>query len=149
MCMALYFTKENLILRYLLIVSLLPVVLLATTPNEGLATLAESGNNFLRTCEPRGEHLTPIDGFCSEYVNGVIDGYDLAFADVQAKNHEKVIGAFCPPDEITRGQQYRVAVKYMNDHPEETHRIASALISESMQKAFPCPTKLPDVTPSK
>src|ERR1700681_985399 len=135
-------------LRYLLVVSFLPVVLLATTPNDNLAMLTKSGNDFLRACEPRGEHSTAIDGFCSGYANGVIDGYDLLFADVQAKNHEKVIGAFCPPDEITRGQQYRVAVKYLNDHPEQTHRIASALIAESMQAAFPCPTKLPDVNPS-
>jgi Rap1a immunity proteins len=136
-------------LRYLLVVSLLPVVLLATTPNDNLATLTKSGNDFLRMCEPRGEHSSTVEGFCSGYANGVIDGYDYAFATVQAKHHEHVTGAFCPPDEITRGQQYRVAVKYMNDHPEETHRIASVLIAESMQAAFPCPTKLPDVTPSK
>ena len=136
-------------LRYLLVVSLLPVVLLATTPNDNLATLTKSGNDFLRTCEPRGERSSTVEGFCSGYANGVIDGYDYALATVQVKHHEQVTGAFCPPDEITRGQQYRVAVKYLNDHPEQTHRIASALIAESMQAAFPCPTKLPDVNPSK
>lgn len=136
-------------LRYLLIVSLLPVVLLATTPNDNLATLTKSGNDFLRMCEPSGEHSSAVDTFCFAYANGVLDGYYYAFATVQAKQHEQVTGAFCPPDEITRGQQYRIAVKYMNDHPEETHRIAMALIAESMQAAFPCPKKLPDAAPSK
>jgi hypothetical protein len=136
-------------LRYLLIVSLLPVVLLATTPNDDLASLTKSGNDFLRICEPRGEHSSTAEAICIGYATGVMDGYDYAFATVQAKHQEKVTGAYCPPDEITKGQQYRVAVKYMNDHPEETHRVALALIAESMQAAFPCPTKLPDVKPPK
>jgi hypothetical protein len=136
-------------LRYMLVVSLFPVVLLATIPNDELPGLSKSGNDFLRICEPKGEPSNPIEGICLSYANGVIDGYDYAFATVQAKNHEKVTGAFCPPNEITRGQQYRIVVKYLNDHPEETHRVAPALIAESMQAAFPCPTKLPDVNPPK
>jgi hypothetical protein len=136
-------------LRYLLIVSLVPVVLLAATPNDDLSTLTKSGNDFLRMCEPKGAGSSTVEGICVGYVNGVMDGYDYAFATVQARNHEKITGAYCPPDEITKGQQYRVAVKYLNEHPEETHRVVSALIAESMQAAFPCPTKLPDVKRSK
>lgn len=136
-------------LRYLLIVSLFPIVAFATIPNDALVTLTKSGNDFLRTCEPRGELSSTVEAVCSGYANGVIDGYDYAFATVQAKSHDKIVGAFCPPDDITRGQQYRIAMKYLDDHPEKTHRVVSALIAESMQAAFPCPTRSPDVNRSK
>jgi hypothetical protein len=138
--------------RYLLLACLLPVALVApanSVPEESL-NLSASGNDFLRVCEPRREHGTFIDGACTGYTNGVIDGYDYAFALIQAQHHEPVKGAFCPPDEVTRGQQYRAAVKFMQDHPEKSHRIASALIADSMVEAFPCAqAKAPETAPNK
>jgi hypothetical protein len=137
-------------MRHSLLACLLPVVLLASANPAGDFKLTASGNDFLRVCEPRGGHPAAIDGLCSGYANGVIDGYDYAFGLIQAQRHEPVNGAFCPPDGINRAQQYRVAVKFMRDHPEETHRVASALIAEAMVAAFPCPqAKAPEKAPNK
>ncbi len=83
---------------------LLQVVLLASANPQEKFNLTASGNDFLRVCEPREENSTPIDGVCSGYVNGVIDGYDYAFASMQGQLHEPIKGAFCPPDEINRAQ---------------------------------------------
>jgi hypothetical protein len=125
-------------MRYLLLVCLLSVVLVASAhPPEESLNMGASGNDFLRVCE-RAENSTAMYSLCTAYANGVIDGYDYAFALQQAQHHEPIKGAFCPPDEITRGQQYRVALKFMKDHPEETHRVTSALISEALVGAFPC-----------
>jgi len=130
-------------LALLVVACLLQVVLLASDNPQENFNLIASGNDFLRVCEPRGEHSTAVDGFCSGYANGVIDGYDWAFASKQGQRNEPIKGAFCPPDEINRAQQYRVAVKFMKDHPEETHRVAVALIAEAMVAAFPCPQNPP------
>jgi hypothetical protein len=137
-------------MRYLLLVCLLPVVLVASVPPpEENLNLGASGNDFLRVCE-HAEHATVVYGVCSAYANGVIDGYDYAFALLQAQRHESVKGAFCPPDEITRGQQYMVALKFMKDHPEQAHRVASALIAEALVDAFPCSQpKAPAPAPNK
>jgi hypothetical protein len=90
--------EDNQMMRYLFFACLFPVVLLASATQPENSNLTASGNDFLRVCGHRSDPATSIDGFCSGYANGVIDGYDYAFAFLQAERHERVIGAFCPPD---------------------------------------------------
>ena len=129
-------------MRGILLACLLPVILLAPEKPTENVNLTTSGNEFLRVCEPR-EKQPGVEGLCAGYANGVIDGYDYAFAVIHAQRNETVKGAFCPPEGINRTQQFNIAVKYMKDHPEETHRIAGALIAEAMVAAFPCPQATP------
>jgi hypothetical protein len=42
---------------------------------------------------------------------------------------------------VTADQLYRIVVKYMRDHPQETHKFTAMLIFEASAGAFPCPAK--------
>jgi hypothetical protein len=61
-------------------------------------------------------------GYCVGFITGV---------DSQVEN--------CPGDDVTRGQVIKVAVKYMDDHPEELDQAASTVVRRALVKAFPCP----------
>jgi len=63
------------------------------------------------------------DGFC----RGIVEGVSNASPKV------------CPPENSTYGQQVRVVVKYMQDHPEELHMRNTTLLEKALAKAFPCP----------
>jgi hypothetical protein len=39
---------------------------------------------------------------------------------------------------VTNDQVVKVFVKYLDDHPEELHRVAALLLSEALHSAFPC-----------
>ena len=123
-------------MRYLLLACVLSGVLLASgaTPEQDLNF--SNGNDFLRVCETNGDHT--FDGFCRGYVGGVIDGFDCAAIVGQAARHETMTGAFCIPAEVTLGQKYRVATKFMRDHPEKTHEPTNLLIVQAITEAFPC-----------
>ncbi len=41
-------------------------------------------------------------------------------------------------DGVTNGQVRDVVVKYLKDHPEERHFLASILAVKALSKAFPC-----------
>jgi hypothetical protein len=62
-------------------------------------------------------------GVCMGYVQGVADAY----ADA------------CPPEDVQAEQVIRVAVKYLNDHPEKLHLNRAALTKAALKQAFPCP----------
>jgi hypothetical protein len=55
--------------------------------------------------------------------------------------HSSFSDSICPPEHPTADQIYRIAVRYMRDHPEETHKFTSVLIFEASAAAFPCPAK--------
>jgi Rap1a immunity proteins len=61
-------------------------------------------------------------GYCVGFITGV---------DSQVEN--------CPGDNVTRGQVLKVALKYMDDHPEELDQAASTVVRRALLKAFPCP----------
>src|SRR5450631_872963 len=58
------------------------------------------------------------DGYCRGLVAGVAD----------ASPH------VCPPRSVTHGQQVKVVLKYLQDHPEELHLHNSDLVEKSLAK---------------
>ncbi len=62
------------------------------------------------------------DGYCRGLVHGVAD----------ASPH------VCPGEKVTYGQEVRVVVKYLQDHPEELDRPGSILAEKALAKGFPC-----------
>jgi hypothetical protein len=44
----------------------------------------------------------------------------------------------CPPDDVTSALRARVAVTYVEAHPERMHEDFRALAVEAMQKTWPC-----------
>jgi|SRR5882672_6784813 len=140
-------------MRYLLLAWLLPVVLLASSspPGEGL-NFSETGNDFLRVCDIKESNPTVTDGVCIGYVNGVLEGFNMAMRLGQVARHATITTGsfFCLPSESTMGQKYRVVVKYMNDHPEKTHNPTELLILDAVTEAFPCKNeKVPGAAPAK
>jgi hypothetical protein len=90
--------------------------------------LAGSGNAFLRYCE--GVDEPTALGMCRGYVMGISDGLLMV--------HSSFSNAICPPEHQTAEQLYRIVVKYMREHPEETHKFTSVLVFEAQAAAFPC-----------
>ncbi len=97
----------------------------------GCFAFRTSANEFLRMCEPISEKPSEMRQRCILYVVGITDG-----AYVQEMNQSKT-RPYRIPDTVQFEQEYRVAVKFMNDHPEETHRPTPQLVIEAMTAAFP------------
>jgi hypothetical protein len=103
--------------------------------NQSFSDIRDSGNIFLAKCEPghvvSAEALSTTD-FCLGYMTGLADAVGMAMMPVTPS---------CPPGNVTPGQMKRIALKYMHDHPEKTHKAAPVLIFEAWAEAFPCPAK--------
>jgi Rap1a immunity proteins len=70
----------------------------------------------------------------------VIDGLILGVIqrDVQLHLQPHVPLPFCIPDEVTRGQVVRVVIKYIDQHPEQTHELFGFLAYDALKEAWPC-----------
>jgi hypothetical protein len=62
------------------------------------------------------------DGYCRGIVEGVTD----------------VSLIVCASADVTFGQEIRVIVKFLNDHPEKLHLRNTKLVQEALAQAFPC-----------
>ena len=91
---------------------------------------AHSGNDFLRICDAP-QKIAYLDGACTGYVQGVVEG-----ADILVKQP-----AFCPGPDVTLGQRFRIIVKFLKEHPEKTDKQTRYLVVEAMTAAFPCSDK--------
>ena len=102
-----------------------------------------SGNVIIDVCNE-----DPNGGNCLGFIVGTIDGMRWA-ADVAAMRSgateaqamrnlaETLLGA-CTPPTSTGGQLSAVALKYMQNHPENWHEPAVVLIHRALMEAFPC-----------
>ncbi len=100
-----------------------------------------SGNNIINVCNE------DPNGMCLGYIAGTIDGM-LWASDVAALRSgatgqamrnlaHSLLGA-CTPPSATGGQLYAVALKYMQNHPENWHEPAYVLVHRALIDAFPC-----------
>jgi hypothetical protein len=62
------------------------------------------------------------DGFCRGIVEGVSDTSSLV----------------CQEEGVVFGQEVRIVVKYLQDHPEQLHLKNTKLVEMALAKAFPC-----------
>jgi hypothetical protein len=79
------------------------------------------GNHLYNECDSSTTDYL----FCAGYVSAMSD---------ELQNE----GYVCLPTGITRAQTVHVVMKYLRDHPEQRHLVASALIRAALQPAFPC-----------
>ncbi len=95
----------------------------------------KSGNDFLLVCEPAmntTDDRLQVDRLsCIEWVNGVWAGIQTASKYTAQKPFIAV------PSTVVTGQVYRIAVKFMKDHPTELHLHAEDLIMLSLIEAYP------------
>jgi len=84
-------------------------------------------SDFLKQCMTGQTGQTPAP-WCSGYIAGVADSYTATTLD-----------SFCSPDNAKIDQLGRVAIKYMQKHPADLHRLSPALlIMQALSDAFPC-----------
>ncbi|MFT5709319.1 MAG: hypothetical protein ACI8QT_000005 [Halioglobus sp.] len=69
---------------------------------------------------------------CGGYIAGVAD------TSAKAVAWETLTAVRCVPVEVTIKQLMKIAVKYMEEHPEELHLGAESLIQNAFKEAFPC-----------
>jgi hypothetical protein len=105
----------------------------ATSPS--FSGVRDSANIFLAKCN--SEHVTSRDElsaqtFCQGYITGLSDGVEMTMM---------AVAPGCPPEHLTPAQMGRIALKYMQEHPEQTHTLTPVLMFEAWAAAFPCPTK--------
>lgn len=81
-----------------------------------------TGNQLLKNCEGK-------DMFCMGYVLGVNDTH---------KALSPKAPMYCLPEEVTGGQLYDVARKFIQNNPEQRHMPASFLVLRAFELAFPC-----------
>ena len=129
-------------LLIVLIVLTIKSVLLAADDPEKIKT----GNGFLELCsavekigasEISNSDLANI-GVCTGYMMGLKDGLRLANASAVMEHVTTRKIHFCPADDVTVGQEVRVVLKYIRDHPQKDHLHTSILAAAALEQAFPC-----------
>ena len=112
-----------------------------------LAAGEHSANNILPGCHllilPTPPTSTAgVDGWSVGMCFGTIDGLLAVARDQQFKlimRYGKADDApFCVPGQATFAQVLRVAVAYVEQHPERMHEEFAPLALEALQKAWPC-----------
>jgi len=111
-------------MRSLIVVALLIVLQAPSVAGEQFFTSRISVTELIDNCRKAGDRLLRYD--CAGYFMGIFD--QMSFSE-----------QICPPqsDVISR-QAITVALKFLNDHPENWHAAPVVLIGQSFKAAFPC-----------
>jgi hypothetical protein len=84
---------------------------------------------------PRTSPENPLNaGQCLGYIQGLVDGFDLAMATLKGPTSLKV----CMPKKATTDEATRVTLKYIGDHPEDLSNTASDVVWRAMISYYPC-----------
>jgi hypothetical protein len=107
------------------------------TGEASSAEFTRYGNNLLEQCEAAERVLyfkqsgNPDDvapgSICIGYITGAAD-----FSPA---------GIFCPPDEVTIGQEIRIVLSYARANPQLLHAFSSNIVWAALRNAFPCPNQ--------
>lgn len=87
-----------------------------------------SANKLLSLCE---SDAVVDQNVCVGYILGIADA-------AQSLDSEINIRRYCLPKNVTSSQLEKVAIKYVNDNPQQLHKPASYYVLVSFRKAFPC-----------
>ena len=88
----------------------------------------ESGNTLLAKCV--GPPETQL--ICAGYTAGIYDMINLL------ETTGAVPKLHCFPPGVTRLQIHDVVIRYMQDHAEQRHLGAAALVRDALPEAWPC-----------
>ena len=79
--------------------------------------------------------------WCLGYLDGFVGGFK-AMEMVASKTYEEYLRMsktyVCFPEHSTLGQDMRVVVKFLQDHPERLHEDEEFLVFKAFQAAYPC-----------
>ncbi|MBC8267155.1 MAG: hypothetical protein H8E36_00205 [Rhodospirillaceae bacterium] len=94
----------------------------------------KEGNDIHRHCSQQESEF--YTGVCLGYITGAVDVLsDAKFAGAFINDFE--IGCWSIA-EIELGQLIDIVKKYLVDHPEERHNIATLIVLSAIREAFPC-----------
>jgi len=121
--------------------SLLPAALVTAFLSGSVAAPARAsdieaggflnGNTLLQECQ---SSAVAARAQCRGFVMGVADAMSIA----QVFNEPVAGRRACPRDYVTWQQPGDVATSYLTRHPELRHYIASWLVANALEEAFPC-----------
>ena len=117
----------------------LALVVLAGLFAAGSGYAFDTGDDFLRECEPGTtrafSQLTEQEQLfgraCASYIRGFVGGIRVAEVGTATK-------MICSPPEVEVLQAMRISVQWMKDHHEELAKPAVELIYRSLVNAYPC-----------
>jgi Rap1a immunity proteins len=103
-------------------------VLILIAARTGFCEGFTSGSELLDDCSSKGEPEIA----CIGYVTGVADSSNC-------QNHDSVGGfSWRPPPNVNRRQLGKIVLKWLNEHPESLHLLASGLVARALDETFPC-----------
>ena len=136
---------RKIILSFIVVAIVFP----ATSYGE-VSSNPDTGNDLLNACEALIEGPESISNsslqakidwvseseFCYGYIRGIVE-----WNGFYEKYLENVIykPIFCIGDnQIETNQLVKIAIKYMNDHPEELNKKGITILDSAFRQAFPC-----------
>ncbi len=99
----------------------------------GLPVLAEDnldGNALLLKCAAGARIIDQKNGSWGDMVQG---NYCMGLV----RGVHGTASDLAEPDAVTLGQEIRIALHYLQNHPEELHKSDAFLVHEALRKAFP------------
>jgi Rap1a immunity proteins len=102
---------------------------LATSPCKAL----ETGNEIREPC--RAALLRPVPVASAAMAEFCI-GFVQAILNIRPRLER--LSNFCPPNDTTTEQAARVMLKFLDDHPEDTHLRPEFLAVRAFQTTWPC-----------
>lgn len=106
---------------------------------DRLMHLGDSGANFLASCDGneqfeernRNAQQSTQSMFCGGWIRGATQA--LRTQTIAATGHD-----VCMPSSVTVGQQTKLLLQYIKNHPGEKDVTASDLLSKALKGAYPC-----------
>lgn len=115
------------------------LVLLAS---PAVAQSISTGNEFLENCavmEKQVEKLNVAElgnlDYCDGYINGFIQGVLSSGGTSYGRSLR------CVPTSVTTSQLGRIVLKYIREHPAESHKHVTWQITMALSSAYPCSVK--------
>ncbi len=104
-------------------------IVLASVACVSTASADATGNQIKAYCDAPMQ--TPANAMCLGYISGALDAYRVV-------GHMRKTKLFCEPESATGEQIVSMVKKYLDEHPEQLHWVASQLIYIVMARTFPC-----------
>jgi hypothetical protein len=98
--------------------------------------LQEVCNEAIKLFDSRDEADVFSAGNCFGYIRAANDMYEI-----MVNNSARTI---CVPSGISGKQLIRIVDKFLKEHPEKLHNVASLLVYEAFQESFPCTERQPE-----
>ena len=98
--------------------------------------LQEVCSEAIKLFDSRDEADVFNAGNCFGYIRAANDMYE-----VMVNNSNRTI---CIPSGISGKQLIRIVDKYLKEHPEKLHNVATLLVYEAFQESFPCTEQRPE-----